>query len=249
MVTAGERTRLVLVTGLDRTASDEVCDQLMRAGPGTVVVHPDLRAIGEGVVRRRMRTPSGDSTEILELAHGCVSCTLREGILPVLRELAGRPDVRRVVLHLDPVMEPEAVCWTLADGGVTDVLTTDAVVAVIDEGSWLADATGDTSLDELPDRGFGVTPDEERTLAQLAVGQVEFADAVVMVGRATDGWSAARLNAVLDRLAPGAPRAQPARTDCPRSWRPSPPPHAEAGPTTRTHPCCAAIRRCSPTAV
>ncbi|GHF51047.1 G3E family GTPase [Amycolatopsis bartoniae] len=37
----------------------------------------------------------------LELAHGCVSCTLREDLLPLLRRLAGMPEVARIVLRLD----------------------------------------------------------------------------------------------------------------------------------------------------
>ncbi len=222
----GERTRLVVVAGLDRTAAAAVCDRLMRAGPGVVVVHHDLRALGEGVVRRRLRRPGSESTEVLELAHGCVSCTLREDVLPLLRSLAGRPEVRRIVLHLDPVMEPEPVCWNLAnalvDGvdGVDEVTVTDlarveAVLAVVDEGTWLADATSDEYLTELSGRDVGAPPDEDRTLAQVAVGHVAFADAVVVTGRAGDGWTAARVGAVLDRLAPGAPRARLDTADLP----------------------------------
>jgi G3E family GTPase len=208
-----ERTRLVVVAGLDRAATETVGDRLMRAEPGTVVVHHDLRAIAEGVVRRRLRSGDAEATDVLELAHGCVSCALREDVLPLLRRLAGRPDVRRILLHLDPVMEPEQVCWTLAgvmigDTTITDLVDIEAVLAVVDEGTWLSDATSDESLDELADRGLGVPPDEDRTLAQVAVGQVAFADAVVVAGRPGDRWTAARVAAVLDRLVPAAPRAR-----------------------------------------
>lgn len=146
---------------------------------------------------------SRDCTAVLELAHGCVSCTLREDTLPLLRRLVARPDVRRVVLHLDPGMEPEPVCWALhnvlvGDVVIADLVTIEAVVAVVDDGEWLAAAAGDEPL--------GLTPDDDRTLAQVAVGQVEFADAVVVTGHG-DRWEAARTAAVLDRLVPGAPRS------------------------------------------
>jgi G3E family GTPase len=112
--------------------------------------------------------------------------------------------VRRVVLHLDPGMEPEPVCWALrnvlvGDVTIADLATIEAVVAVVDEGEWLVAATGD--------KPFGLTPDDDRMRAQVAVGQVEFADSVVVTGQASDGWAAARTAAVLDRLAPGAPRS------------------------------------------
>jgi len=60
----GERTRLVVVAGLDRGATETVCDRLMRAEPGAVVVHHDLRAIAEGVVRRRLRSGDAEATDV-----------------------------------------------------------------------------------------------------------------------------------------------------------------------------------------
>lgn len=193
-------TRLLLVTGLDRDATSRVAGQLAHAEPGTVVVHHDLRELSQGIVRRTVH----DTTTVLELKHGCVSCTLREDTLPLLRSLVAQPWVRRTVLHLDPGMEPEPVCWALhnalvGDVTITDLVAIEAVIAVVDEGTWLAAATGDEPL--------GLTPEDDRTLAQVAVAQVEFADAVVMTGRAADGWAAARTAAVLGRLVPAAPRA------------------------------------------
>lgn len=196
-------TRLVLVTGLNRQATGWVANRLLKEEPGTVLVDHDLRALAEGIVRRHVRWGTHTEEETLELAHGCVSCTLREDTLPLLWRLTARADVRRIVLRLDPGMEPEPVCWNLHNALVGDTTiasraAVEAVVAVVDEGEWLTAATGDEAL--------GLTPDDDRTLAQVAVGQVEFADAVVLVGQAEDGWAAAQTAAVLDRLAPLAPR-------------------------------------------
>lgn len=195
-------TGLVLVTGLDRDATGWVAERF-GAEPGSVVVHHDLRAMAEGVVRRRVRADGADTTTILELGHGCVSCTLREDALPLLHRLAADPDVRRIVLHLDPGVAPEPVCWALhnvllGDVTIAEITSIEAVVAVADEGEWLAAVTGDEPL--------GLTPDDDRTLAEVAVGQVEYADAVVLTGQAADGWTTVRTAAVLDRLAPTAPR-------------------------------------------
>lgn len=172
-----------------------------------VVVHHDLSGIAHGVVKRRVRDRFTDETTVLEPAHGCVSCTLREDILPLLRELGADPSVSRIVLHLDPVLDPELVCssilYTPVDGApVTDVVALRGVITVLDVGSWLDDATGSEGLDE---RGLAVLPGDERTLAQLVVAQAEFADLIVCAGRA-EGWLHARTGAVLARLAPLAPR-------------------------------------------
>jgi len=202
----GMKTPLVLVAGLPGQQTEALAVLLLDS-PGTAVVHHDLRDISAGVVRRRFRHGLLDHVTVLELAHGCVSCTLREDLLPLLRRLAESPAVRRIVVQLDPSMEPEPVCWALQHALVGDVtigeLTTmDGVLSVVDRGSWLTGGTGGLLLAE---RGLGAAPDDDRTVAQVAVGQVEFADAIVVVGQA-DAWTTACTGAVLDRLAPAAPR-------------------------------------------
>ncbi|MDQ7804162.1 GTP-binding protein [Amycolatopsis sp. A133] len=209
------RVPLVLVSGLAAGPNAELAELLRAAGPGTAVVHHDLREIHSGVVRRRLRLGERDELTVLELAHGCVSCTMREDLLPLLRRLARRPEVTRIVVRLDEAMEPEPVSWAIrnvlvGDHPVRDDVDLRAVLTVVDCATWLADATGD---DELADRNLQGSPEDERTVAQVALSQVEFADVVVLAGAATDAWSAAKASAVLDRVAPSIPRVELARTD------------------------------------
>ncbi len=208
------RTPLVLVSGWTG-AMDHVVTSLL--APGTVAVRHDLGRVHEGVVRRTLYA-AGDAPRetILELAHGCVSCTLREDLLPLLRKLARRSPVTRIVLALDPALEPEALCWAIEnvvvagtvgqiDGPAARDVGIDAVVTCLDASTWLADATGD---DALADRGIVASGDDDRTVAQLVVGQVDYADALVVTAdQGVDAWERARLAAVLARLAPGAPIA------------------------------------------
>ncbi|WP_181780195.1 ribosome hibernation factor-recruiting GTPase MRF [Pseudonocardia pini] len=205
-------TELLVVTGLHAVGVERVIGRIRAADPDAVVLHHDLRDVGAGLVRRRMRDRRIDTLTELRLAHGCVSCTLREDLLPTLRDLAGR--VERVVLHLDPALEPEQVCWALrhvlVDGvPVGDLVDLRGVVAAVDAETWLDDATGDEPVAE---RGLADLPDDERTVAQLAVGQAEFADLLVHTG-AADAWRHARVDAVLARLAPTAMRARVADLD------------------------------------
>lgn len=198
------RTPLIVVSGL-HGPTDRAARALLR--PGTVVVHHDLGHIDEAVVRRTVTTVDGEQLDVLELAHGCISCTLREDLLPLLRRLHTRSSVDRIVLHLDPQLEPEALCWAVEhvvvagvvgqiDGPAARDVRVEAVVTCLDAQTWLDDATGDVDL--RPGTG------DDRTVAQVVVGQVEFADALV-VAPGADGWQQARLHAVLSRLAPGAP--------------------------------------------
>ncbi|SNR83502.1 ribosome hibernation factor-recruiting GTPase MRF [Blastococcus mobilis] len=212
------RTPLVLLSGLHRRLAAQVGTALLDR-PGTVVVHHDVSQLGQGAVLRTQRHRTGNAVAeqatAVELAHGCLSCTLRLDLLPLLRALARRNDVTRVVLHLDPALEPEHLCWSVANvllddetGGTPetagDWVRVEGVLAVVEAASWLDDVTGG---DDLADRGLAATLDDDRTLAQVALSQVAFADAVVLAGPPADAWAGARLDAVLDRLVPGVPRA------------------------------------------
>ncbi|WP_394620671.1 CobW family GTP-binding protein [Lentzea sp. JNUCC 0626] len=174
--------RVVLVAGFTQ---HDVADELWRASPESSLVRHDLSGLAEGVVRRWR---DGTLT-VLELAHGCVSCTLRLDLVPLLEGIDGR-----VIVHLDPMLEPEAVCFALAETEVE----VEAVVTVVDTATWLDDATG---TDSLADRGMRAAENDERTVAQVVVGQAEFADALVLTGE-----PGPVLTAVLDRLSPTAPR-------------------------------------------
>lgn len=201
------RTPLVLVAGLHDDQVRATAAAVRAQDPAcTALVHHDLRGIADGVVHRAVRHGDQEQRSTLELAHGCVSCTLREDLLPLLRRLAAAPDVHRLVVRLDPAIEPEAICWALnnvllGDRPVAEDVDLRAVLTAVDEVSWLADASGDEAL---ADRGLGGSADDERTLAQVAVSQVEFADAVVLAGSEADAWTEVRTAAAIARLTPSA---------------------------------------------
>lgn len=186
----------------------------LRETPGTVTIRHDLSGLGEGIVYRTVRIGEQETSAVLELAHGCVSCTLRIGLLPLLCALAARQSVDRIVLELDPAFEAEVVCQAIENILVTGVVgrvdgpagrdvRIEAVLTCVDARTWLADATG---ADTMAERGLA-TADDDRTVAQVAVGQVEFADAIVALGNIGDPIDRARLGAVLSRLVPEAPVA------------------------------------------
>src|SRR5246500_1889575 len=171
------RTPVILVAG--QTHTDPVVGALLRT-PGTLVV--EHRFDGH-VVRRTMVTlqhgvlTTGEAG--LELAHGCVSCTIRNDLVVLLRQLHRRDDVDRIVVHLAPWLEPEPICAALGgvrvrvasgyvDGPAAIDVSIAAVVTCLDSSTWLSQALGDAELDD------------GRAQAQVVVGQAEFADVVVL---------------------------------------------------------------------
>ncbi|MCV7429403.1 ribosome hibernation factor-recruiting GTPase MRF [Mycobacterium montefiorense] len=171
------RTPVVLVAGQGDT--DAVTGALLR-GPGTVVV--EHRFDGHVVRRTTTMLCKGELTtahDALELAHGCVACTVRNDLLLLLRKLAHHAGVERIVVHLSQWMEPEPICVAInhvrvrvgpgyPDGPAALDVAIACVVTCIDFRSWLTCALGE---DDLPDG---------RTMAQVVVGQAEFADLLVL---------------------------------------------------------------------
>ncbi|SOJ54221.1 Putative metal chaperone YciC [Mycobacterium simulans] len=171
------RTPVQLVSGQGDT--DEVTGTLLRR-PGTAVI--EHRFDGH-VVRRIVITLShGELTsveEALELTRGCVSCTVRNDLLVLLRKLSRRDNVNRIVVHLAPWLEPEPICWAInhvrvrvgpgyADGPAARDVRIAGVVTCVDSAKWLPQALSDGELSD------------GRTVAQVAVCQAEFADVVVL---------------------------------------------------------------------
>lgn len=202
--TPDARTPLTLITGLDRTASARITRAMHT--PGTTSVSHDLRNLEQGAVTATVHRIDGRGDDHLrvddiQLEHGCVSCTLRLSLIPLLLELHEDPAVERIVVALDPALEPEKIAMEIRSRAGDEIAIVDTVCG-IDAATWLTAATGEVTLAEA---GLSIGEDE-RTLAQLAVAQVRFADAIVIEGadRCGGAWQLARLHAVLLRLAPAA---------------------------------------------
>lgn len=126
-----------------------------------------------------------------------MACTVRDDLLVLLRRLHRRSDVTRIAVQLMPWLEPEPVCWAIEnvrvrvgpgyiDGPAARDVRIEAVVTCVDAVGWLSHAVGDDDLED------------GRTVAQVVVGQAEFADVLVL-----DEPHAQTLE-VLRRLAPRA---------------------------------------------
>ena len=196
------RTPVVLICGQGDT--DGAAEVLTRT-TGTLVVRHDYDG---HVVVRRVTTSSGTSEWPLELVRGCVTCTVREDLLVLLRRLHRRSDVDRIVVQLMPWLEPEPVCWAIEnvrvhvgpgyiDGPAARDVRIHAVVTCVG-AEWLSQAIGEDDLED------------GRTVAQVVVGQAEFADAVVLTEPHLQTLAVLRRLAPRARLTVGAERVETA---------------------------------------
>ncbi|TDC44178.1 GTP-binding protein [Micromonospora sp. KC213] len=205
---AGTRPSLTVLSGFWPAATYAVARALLAADPALLLVRHDLAEVREGTVHRVVRDAAGVwEDERITLAHGCVSCTLREDVLPTLARLARAHPGRDLLLMLPEVVEPEAVAAAcahcLVDGAsLADLLRIDSYVTVV-AAEHLLD--GLASTDELRALGIQAADNDGRALADVVVRQIEYADTLVLWGDSPEGaYDTSRLAVLLERMAPWA---------------------------------------------
>ncbi|WP_067812387.1 CobW family GTP-binding protein [Actinomadura kijaniata] len=190
---------VALVAGLHASARTAVVDRLLAAHPGAVAVHHDLRAIADGRVVRTVRDAWGlrDRT-VIRLEHPCVTCTVREDLLPELTRLADTS--RLLVADLWDSVEPRAVAEFLEHA---ETLRLTAVVTAVDARLTPVDVCRGETLTESGRIG---TAGDERCVAEVLARQIEYATALA-VPDPDDDLDLCR--ELLSHLAPTTPQHLP----------------------------------------
>lgn len=128
--------------------------------------------------------------QLVEMTNGCICCTLRDDLLNEVRQLAEQNRFDYLLIESTGIAEPLPVAATFdfrdEDGqSLSDVARLDTMVTVVDCANLLKDYG---SSDFLSDRGETAGDGDDRTLVDLLVEQIEFADIVVLnkISAATD---------------------------------------------------------------
>lgn len=120
--------------------------------------------------------------KLVEMTNGCICCTLRDDLLKEVRALAESDRFDYLLIESTGISEPLPVAATFdfrtEDGdSLSDVAVLDTMVTVVDAVNLLRDYS---SSDFIRDRGESLGSDDTRTMVDLLVEQIEFADVVVL---------------------------------------------------------------------
>ncbi|MCU0654735.1 MAG: zinc metallochaperone GTPase ZigA [Polyangiaceae bacterium] len=120
--------------------------------------------------------------KLVEMQNGCICCTLREDLLVEIRKLAQEGRFDYLLVESTGISEPLPVAetFTFADEqgtSLSDVARLDTMVTVVDARSFLDDWQ---SEDDLRARKLALGDEDERTIPDLLVDQVEFANVLVL---------------------------------------------------------------------
>ena len=115
------------------------------------------------------------------MSNGCICCTLREDLLVQVRELATEGKFDYLLIESTGISEPLPVATTFdfrdEDGvSLSDVAKLDTMVTVVDAANLIKNYS---STDFLKDKGESLE-DDERTLVDLLVEQIEFANVILL---------------------------------------------------------------------
>ena len=155
-----------------------------REGRRIAVIVNDMSEVN--IDAELVRNGAGDLSRtderLVEMTNGCICCTLREDLLTEVRRLAAEGRFDALVIEGTGVAEPLPIAATFEfrdeEGrSLSDVARLDALVTVVDAANLLKDYS---SQDFLRDRGETAGEGDQRTLVDLLVEQIEFADVVVL---------------------------------------------------------------------
>ncbi|MEJ5919543.1 GTP-binding protein [Corynebacterium sp. H78] len=118
----------------------------------------------------------------VELSNGCICCTLREDLVDSVGTLARSGKFDQIIIESTGISEPMPVAatfeWECEDGSrLADVAPIDTMVTLVDASTFLKQLRYGRKLS---DEDAQATPDDERTVADLLVDQVEFADLILI---------------------------------------------------------------------
>ena len=175
-----------------------------REGKKVSVIVNDMSEINiDAAIVQREISLSRSEEKLVEMSNGCICCTLREDLLEEVTKLAKEKRFDYLVIESTGISEPLPVAetFTFADENGTslsDVASLDTMVTVVDAINFLKDYE---EAKDLQETGESLGEDDQRSVADLLVEQVEFADVILIsktdIAKATE---VDRLTAILQTL-------------------------------------------------
>jgi G3E family GTPase len=175
-----------------------------REGRKVAVIVNDMSEINiDSAILQNEVSLNHSEEKLVEMSNGCICCTLREDLLLEVEKLAKENRFDYLVIESTGISEPLPVAETFTfadeDGiSLSDVSKLDTMVTVVDAVNFLNDYDEAKGLKE---KGEHLGDEDDRSVADLLVDQVEFAD-VILISKTdlVDVSTLERLTAILKTL-------------------------------------------------
>ncbi|MXW63764.1 MAG: GTP-binding protein [Bacteroidetes bacterium SB0662_bin_6] len=180
-----------------------------REGRRVAVIVNDMSEVNidAALIERGGAELSRTEEKLVEMSNGCICCTLRDDLLAEVSQLAREKRFDYLLIESTGISEPIPVAQTFTfedENGVSlsQVSRLDTMVTVVDTASFLRDYN---AAEALQDRGESLGEEDERTVTDLLIDQIEFADVIVLnkLDLASND-QALEVEAIVKALNPGA---------------------------------------------
>jgi len=155
-----------------------------REGRRVAVIVNDMSEVNidAQLVREGGAMLSRQDEKLVEMSNGCICCTLREDLLVEINRLAAEGRFDYLLIESTGISEPLPVAETFtfqdeAGRSLSDVARLDTMVTVVDAFNFLKDYA---SAEFLKDRGESLGEEDQRTVVDLLIEQIEFCDVIVV---------------------------------------------------------------------
>ncbi len=180
-----------------------------RQGRRVAVIVNDMSEVNidAALIERGGAGLSRTEEKLVEMTNGCICCTLRDDLLAEVSRLAQAQRFDYLLIESTGISEPIPVAQTFTfedESGVSlsQVSRLDTMVTVVDAASFLGDYNAAETLQE---RGESLGEDDHRTVTDLLIDQIEFADVIVLNKLdLVSEHQALEVQAIITALNPGA---------------------------------------------
>ena len=155
-----------------------------REGKKVAVIVNDMSDVNidAALVEKGGADLSRTEEKLVEMSNGCICCTLREDLLEQVRQLSKEKRFDYLLIESTGISEPLPVATTFDfrdenEQSLSDVSRLDTMVTVVDAANLIKNYS---STDFLKDKGEVAGEEDERTLVDLLVEQIEFANVILL---------------------------------------------------------------------
>jgi cobalamin biosynthesis protein CobW len=202
MTTSLARVPCTVVTGFLGAGKTTLIRHLLENAKGKrlALIVNEFGDVGvDGEILRSCGVESCPEENIVELANGCICCTVADDFVPALDQiLSRRPAVDHIIIETSGLALPKPLVQAFQWPSVKSRVTVDGVIAVVD-GAALAAGRVASDLDALASQRAGdESLDHDDPVEEVFEDQVACADLIILSkSDLIDAAGAARANAAI----------------------------------------------------